>query len=246
MIRLSGMVVTVVLVSAFAATVSLLAQSSAGFPGGITAQQSAVQSRPAAASGSGLVGNPVAPFVNAPVSGARPNQLPASRPLPSNPLVPTPRTVIVAPGFGFGFGAHSPFLYPDPYYPYVSPYSHQYPYTDPAYVTPPPVDQSQGQAIEALRQQQALQAQQQVIQPEPPPTPQAVRSVPPPAPVAPSVPVVLIFRDGHRLEVQNYAITGQTMWVFDEGNSSKIPLADLDLEATQRENRGVRFSLPSA
>jgi hypothetical protein len=60
------------------------------------------------------------------------------------------------------------------------------------------------------------------------------------------MPVVLIFKDGHRMEIQNYAIIGQTMWVLDERNSTKIPLSDLDLNATQSENRGrgLRFSIP--
>ena len=60
--------------------------------------------------------------------------------------------------------------------------------------------------------------------------------------------VSTIFRDGHQLEIQNYAIIGQTLWVLDERNSTKIALSDLDLSATDRENRarGLRFSLPSA
>jgi hypothetical protein len=60
------------------------------------------------------------------------------------------------------------------------------------------------------------------------------------------VPTVLVFRDGHRQEIQNYAIVGQTLWIFDEHTSSRIPVSDLDVTATQTENRqrGVRFSLP--
>jgi hypothetical protein len=57
----------------------------------------------------------------------------------------------------------------------------------------------------------------------------------------------LIFRDGRRMSILNYAIVGQTLWVLDEQNSTKIPLSDLNLEATQKENRGqgVRFPLPA-
>ena len=36
------------------------------------------------------------------------------------------------------------------------------------------------------------------------------RSRPPPES---STPVVIIFLDGHQLEIQNYAIIGQTLWV---------------------------------
>jgi hypothetical protein len=69
---------------------------------------------------------------------------------------------------------------------------------------------------------------------------------PPAAPQLPATPTTLVFRDGHRLEIQNYAIVGQTLWVLEERTSIKIALSDLDLDATQRENRGrgVRFPLP--
>ncbi len=57
--------------------------------------------------------------------------------------------------------------------------------------------------------------------------------------------IVLVFRDGHRMEIQNYAIVGQTLWVFEERVATKILLSDLDLDATQRENRGSGLRLPS-
>ena len=57
---------------------------------------------------------------------------------------------------------------------------------------------------------------------------------------------VLVFRDQHQQEVQNYAIAGQTLWVFSEQTAKKIPLADLDLTATAKVNddRGVDFRVP--
>jgi len=57
---------------------------------------------------------------------------------------------------------------------------------------------------------------------------------------------LLIFRDGHRQEIQNYAIVGQTLWIFDEHNSTRMPLSELDLTATQNVNRqrGIRFAVP--
>ncbi len=59
---------------------------------------------------------------------------------------------------------------------------------------------------------------------------------------------VLVFRDQRRLEVQNYAIVGQTLWTFAPQHTQKIPLSDLDLPATTKANdeRGVGFKLPSA
>lgn len=56
----------------------------------------------------------------------------------------------------------------------------------------------------------------------------------------------LIFRDGLQLSVRNYAISGDTIWVLDDHNSQKIPLAKLDVAATQKINdqNGVEFKLP--
>jgi hypothetical protein len=57
---------------------------------------------------------------------------------------------------------------------------------------------------------------------------------------------VLVYQDQHTEEVQNYAIVGQTLWVFDEQQARKIPIGNLDLPATKKanEDRGVDFQLP--
>ncbi|MGA2904790.1 MAG: hypothetical protein ABSD98_13225 [Candidatus Korobacteraceae bacterium] len=73
--------------------------------------------------------------------------------------------------------------------------------------------------------------------PEPP--------APPPADVKPGDPTVLVFRNGHQQEVTNYAIMGDSLYVFDQGRK-KIALADLDIPATVKANddRGVEFRMP--
>ncbi len=57
---------------------------------------------------------------------------------------------------------------------------------------------------------------------------------------------VLVFRDGHQQEVSNYAIMGQTLYIFDS-RRQKIALGDLDVPATIKLNddRGVEFHLPN-
>ncbi len=54
---------------------------------------------------------------------------------------------------------------------------------------------------------------------------------------------VLVYRDGHQLEVQNYALMGDTVWVLGDQTTRKIPLNDLDIDVTQKLNadRGVEF-----
>ena len=65
-----------------------------------------------------------------------------------------------------------------------------------------------------------------------------------PAPDQPET--VLVFKDGHQLEVANYAIVGSTLYDLTGGRRQKIALADLDLTATAKQNddRGVDFQVP--
>ncbi len=61
-------------------------------------------------------------------------------------------------------------------------------------------------------------------------------------------PTVLVFKDGHQLEIDNYAIVAQTLYDLTPGHPRKIALSDLDLPATQKENddRGITFDLPTS
>jgi hypothetical protein len=156
------------------------------------------------------------------------------------------------PGGGVAFGHHPGFVTGAPgrgayrryypgigyyYYPYYGPYYGYYPYDD-----------SSGYDPNAYAQGQPA--------PEPPPdyygsasdwrnTPQRPQAAPAAAPEEQD-PTVLIFRDGRHLEVRNYAIVGQMLWDFDSKSTQKIPLAELDLDATRKLNdeRGMEFVLP--
>jgi len=79
----------------------------------------------------------------------------------------------------------------------------------------------------------------------------AVAPTPQPVPEAkdePAVPTTLVFRDGRRSEVENYAIVGNTISVFNDQRRTRIPVAELDLKATQQvnEDRGVDFAVTSS
>ncbi len=79
-------------------------------------------------------------------------------------------------------------------------------------------------------------------------TPAVADAVQPEEPPAQNQPeTVLVFKDGHQLEVANYAIVGQTLYDLTDGHRRRIPLSDLDLDATSKQNdeRGVDFQLPS-
>jgi hypothetical protein len=68
----------------------------------------------------------------------------------------------------------------------------------------------------------------------------------PPEAESPQDPTTLVFKDGHEIEVGNYAIVGLTLYDLTPGHPRKIALADLDLPATQKENdsHGISFDLP--
>lgn len=59
-------------------------------------------------------------------------------------------------------------------------------------------------------------------------------------------PTMLVFKDGHQLEVGNYAIVGHYLYDMSPGHPRKVALADLDMDATEKQNdqRGVTFQLP--
>jgi len=73
------------------------------------------------------------------------------------------------------------------------------------------------------------------------------------APVAPEPPTILVFKDGHKIEIGNYAIVGETLYNMSGSTgvpgrrAFKIALADLDLDATTKANeeRGLEFHLPT-
>jgi TolA-binding protein len=57
---------------------------------------------------------------------------------------------------------------------------------------------------------------------------------------------LLVFKDGHKVEATNYAIVGQSLWIYTENDSKRVPLSDLDVTATKNANsdRGVTFQIP--
>jgi hypothetical protein len=70
-------------------------------------------------------------------------------------------------------------------------------------------------------------------------------------------PTVLVYRDGHREEVADYAIVGRIMYAHRSDGAGEsdasygmknIQLSALDIPATMRANRenGLNFALPSA
>jgi hypothetical protein len=55
--------------------------------------------------------------------------------------------------------------------------------------------------------------------------------------------LILVFRDGTRTEVQDYAVVGQTFWDLSSNGTRKFPVSQLDLQASIKANdaRGLEF-----
>ena len=153
-------------------------------------------------------------------------------------------------GGRFGYGAGVLPLYSAPYY---------YGYGD----VVDPVDDSMEQNYRPVPDRQsaerANQSQQQYVddrlsrleqqmdEMDNPPKKSQAAEREPQMPAADQPETVLVFRDGHSIEVQNYAIVGDTIYDLSQGSRHKISLADLDLSATEKQNdeRGLDFRLPT-
>lgn len=142
------------------------------------------------------------------------------------------------------------------YVPYYSfPY---YPYADPGfYPDGPPVSEADYPAEEPELPALTIFERRPGYKPPPvqPAEPysaekaiaeSAVPAAPAPEPVAEQTPTVLVFRDGRKLEIGNYAIQGDTIFNLSGSGPRRIKLADLDLDSTVKlnEDRGSEFRLP--
>jgi hypothetical protein len=146
-------------------------------------------------------------------------------------------------GYGYGRGGYS---YAVPYYVPVDGYGYDYVGGPELYSGPPvgPYDPMPHMVVEQppVRYPYGDPDAAQVPPVQARPAPQEHFAAPDAKPNDPSV---LVFRDGRQQEVSNYAIMGQTVYVFDQ-RAQKISLADLNVPATIKANddRGLEFKIP--
>jgi hypothetical protein len=186
-------------------------------------------------------------FVVRPGFGPRPFVGPAFRPGFHSSIVFGPgfrpgfrtfgSSVVISPFFGF------PFF---PYAPVVPLYSQPI-YSAPTYIAPDQTLTTNGyQTTNDLRAQvQQLTNEVQQLRAE-----LAARGGQAPQTSAsgqkpPSI--TLILKDGRHIDAPGYALLGTTLWVFDSDTASKIPISDINIDATQKENqkRGVDIVFPN-
>ncbi|MFZ0704765.1 MAG: hypothetical protein WAM71_04115 [Candidatus Korobacteraceae bacterium] len=142
-------------------------------------------------------------------------------------------------GYGYGYAVPYTYLYPSDDSGYYGGGGGPYLYSGPPQSGgAPPTDQTLHIIVDSAPQRTAPRDEVADAQPEP------ARTIPD---AKPGEPTTLVFRDGHKQEVTNYAIMGQTLYVFDN-RTKKIALADLDVPATIKANddEGVEFQVPKA
>jgi hypothetical protein len=146
-------------------------------------------------------------------------------------------------GWPWWYGT-SPNYFSYPLYPYYG-----YPFSDnnsESYQQAPAQEPEQDsglsdQVAQLNNEVQMLQQEQEYLRPP------AAEMRPAAAAQEKPLSTVLVYRDGHQLEVQNYAVMGDTVWVLGDQTTRKIPLNELDLDVTQKLNadRGVEFVAPT-
>ncbi len=150
-------------------------------------------------------------------------------------------------GWPYGFGGYSSGYYP--YYPYYPPLMGSYEppaneYNQQNY----PVQYQLQQEVSRLSDEVERLREEDLESRSAPPAPVAPAQPEASSKAAPPPPTTLVFRDGKIQEVQNYAIVGNTLWIFNERQARKVPLAELDIPATKKSNeeRDVPFQMPLA
>jgi hypothetical protein len=150
-------------------------------------------------------------------------------------------------GWGGGYGWYdSGYDYGDDYYPDYSNSNYSAPPTYPSDVylgAPSGGGYAQDEyAANDATQSQIQQLQGQVSQLQA----QAANRAPSPKFEEIHSDTVLVYKDGRKQEIQNYAIVGKTLWIMNENRATKVPLSDLNLAATKRDNeeRGIDFNVP--
>lgn len=140
-------------------------------------------------------------------------------------------------GFGNGVLGAFPYYPLYPYYPFGWDYMNYQPSPQDYNGTP--------NVVYVVPESAYTQPQPQPAAPAPAPTDTADATPPHTTPPEEVEPTMLVFRDGHRKEISNYAIMGSTLFVFTTPRT-KIAMADLDIPATVRanEDRGVSFHVP--
>ncbi|MBV8898475.1 MAG: hypothetical protein JO051_18305 [Acidobacteriaceae bacterium] len=63
-------------------------------------------------------------------------------------------------------------------------------------------------------------------------------------PQPPAIPLTLVLRNGEHLQVQNYAVTNNTFWDFNQRGTRRIPMSNIDLAASEKATEASGGEFP--
>ncbi len=147
------------------------------------------------------------------------------------------------------FFAGYPYAYPYYPYSYAYPYSYGYPYAAMTYDAQQPqyaADNSYQQGVEQGRLEEEVSGLRDQVSRLTDELARSRNAAPPEKAESAPLTTILVYRDGRHREITDYAISGPTLWILNAQTAVKVPLSQLDLDATHRVNdeRGVGFPLP--
>ena len=217
-----------------------------------------INGAPASVTSYGFGGHAYPNAPRASVTSLGPNGY-GSRSLPAYQGPRFTTTPVVNPNSGGHHHGHTYPYYPAyyPYYPVIDPYTYGNVYAGPgdsaAVQEEDPAQYQGGPTIFDRRGSGQLYPndytrERAAVPPvaDNSPAPSASQASAPPE--MPQPPTILVFKDGHKQEVTNYAIIGSSLFDLSSARRQKIAIADLDLTATQKANeaQGIEFKLPAA
>jgi hypothetical protein len=156
---------------------------------------------------------------------------------------------------------YAPFLYGGYFSPYYSSFDSSFDYGPGAFGYPPDSGEQTAEVTANLLGEQVQRLSDQVEQlnaqqysAPPPYAPAGYYNVPPnnnnlpasnpaPEPAPPAVTVVL--RSGQKIQVQNYAIMGDSFWDFSHQPARRIPLANVDVAASTKATEAGGGQFPA-
>jgi hypothetical protein len=211
----------------------------AGSRGGSSFHSSSSGFRPS----TGFAGAPATGFTGAPATGF--NSVNRGGNLNRHPSNPR---------FGRNYApnrrGYVPFVYGGYFDPFYSSFDSAFDYGPGSYAYPPESGEQTAEVTANLLGEQMQRLSDQVQQlgdrqfNVPPPyapgySPAAPRNDPAPAPA----PVTVVLRNGQQIQVQNYAVMGDSFWDFSRQPARRIPLTSVDIAASTRvtEANGGEF-----
>jgi hypothetical protein len=145
----------------------------------------------------------------------------------------------------YGLAYYPVFGYGDSWYDpsYYAPYDQYAPYEDPQYGQ---YGMMQDPSVEMMGNNSYPQAPypQSPYYMAPPMGPQLAQQPAPNDALPPAAPIVVVLKNGQRVQMQSYGIMNGLLWDFGRPNSQRIPMVNIDVAASVKATEEAGGSFP--